>query len=333
MTALAEMLELTQSLVGVWKIDPPPNVVVWFEDGTGNPSLLRQLTGREVVDETPQGSLAYSVPPIQVTTKDVTRSTSGKVVRGIVRGLLARYPNTQKVGLITLRRHVPALEELEPRWRKRLARIDYFGSGQDRASNEWLNCDLLLIIGTPRVPPSAVRHGLIQIGNFDDAAQDGEWAVICWEGKTSDGRFLAVQGYGYRNTAWAEVHGMLVRDALLQAVARGRGLTDRGIPVVVCSNEKLNLSLAPFTLQPIKDSEGQVYEAFLELTEQNANSILLVDCSVTTSDVAKKAGFSERYTSKILRKLSFLGLLKAKGERGGWQLAEAHKPRLNNKAG
>jgi hypothetical protein len=239
--------------------------------------------------------------------------------------LLAHYPEAHKVGLITLQRHIAALEKLEPRWRKRLDRIDYFGSGQDRASNKWLTCDLLLIVGTPRLPPSAVRHGLIQIGKFEDAAQDGKWDVTYWEGKTTDERFLTVKGYGYRNTAWAEVHGMLVRDALLQAVARGRGLTEKGIPVVVCSDEKLNLNLAPFASQPIKDPEAQVYETFLALTEQNANSILLVNCSVTTSEIARKAGFTERYTSEILRKLSLLGLLKAKGERGGWQLADTSR--------
>jgi hypothetical protein len=194
-------------------------------------------------------------------------------------------------------------------------------------------CDRLLIVGTPRVPPSAVRHGLIQIGKFEDAAEDGTWDAINWQGKKSDGRFQTVQGYGYRNPAWAEVHGMFVRDALLQAVARGRGQTEKGIPVVVCSNESLNLSLAPFTLQPIKDSEGQVYEAFLWLTEHNANSILLANRSVTTSDVAKQAGFTERYTRKILRNLSSLGLLQGKGERGGWWLAVSQQSHLYDRAG
>jgi len=182
--------------------------------------------------------------------------TSGNVVRGVVRSLLAKHPGAKKVGIITHRCHISEIEQLEPFWMERIARRDYFRSGNDRASNAWLNCDLLLVLGTPRVPPSAVRRALIQIGKLKDAGIDGKWRSVVWEGHTLDDDLVQVEGLGYAVPAWAEMHHVLVRSLLLQAVGRGRGVIESGVPVVVVSNEPLGLPFTAGELVPLKDDSG-----------------------------------------------------------------------------
>lgn len=305
------------ALIGVWRVDPPEHAVVWFEDGTGSADLLRQLTNQNVIDQTPQGRLAYELPPIQYP-QDVTRRTSPNIVRGLLRGVLVRHPQAKKIGVLTLSCHVKTLEDLEPRWRKRIQRIDYFGSGKDRASNAWLDCDLIIILGTPRVSPSTVRQGLIQIGKIEEAALDGKWSTEVWTGKTPSGDILPVNSLGYRHPSWRYVHRMLVRDSMTQAIGRGRGVTKDGVQVVVVSTECLGILLAPSPLQLVKDQESLVLEACYGLTAVNAKYIIVAENAVSTHEVAQQVSLGERQTRIILSSLSSLGLLKRKGERGGW---------------
>lgn len=312
---------IVASLVGVWRVDLPAEGVVWFEDGTGDVDLLRRLTGREVQDQTPTGRLAWAVPPVQYP-EDVTRNTSPNIFRGLLRGVLALHRDAHKVGLITLRCHLEALKELENRWRERLAVFDYFGSGQDRASNKWLDCDLIVILGTPRVSPAAVRQSLIQTGDFEAAARDGEWVGKAWTGKTTDANLVKVTSLGYKDPDWDRAHQRLVRDAMTQAVGRGRGVTEQGVPVVVLTNEPLGILLTLSPLHLLKDPESRVYEAVVGLTEALPNNTIVGEISVGTRDVAQQVGLTERQTLEYLTKLSSpsLGLLKRKGARGGWLL-------------
>jgi len=318
------------ALIGVWKVSPPENTVVWFEDGTGSVNLLRQLTDREVIDQTPPGMLGWIVPPLQYP-EDVTRSTSANIVRGLLRGVLVRHAQASKVGVLTLRCHLHALEELEPRWRNRIKKTDYFGSGKDRGSNAWLDCDLIVILGTPRVSPSTVRQGLIQIGRIKEATQDGEWTTKTWTGKTTTGELMRVNSLGYVHPAWKEVHQMLVRDAMTQAIGRGRGVTNDGVQVVAVSNECLGTPLAPSPLRLMKDQEAQVLEACYTLTEQNAKIYIVGKTSVSTRDVATLVKLTERQTRTILNHLAttHLGLLRRKGERGGWEVVQDNFPSHN----
>jgi len=58
------------------------------------------------------------------------------------------------------RPHVDALlaeKSLLGGLRSRIHKSAYFGEGKDRASNDWhLQCDLFVVLGTPRVPPAAI---------------------------------------------------------------------------------------------------------------------------------------------------------------------------------
>ena len=249
-----------QSVIGVRRISLPEHTTVWFEDATGDHELLSTLIERPVVNDTPLGRLEFKVPPLQFARakeSDVTLQTSPNTVRGLVRGLLVRHPTAKKVGIITHRVHLPAIRELEPLWMSRLAKLDYFRSGNDRASNKWLDCDLVLILGTPRVPPSAVREALIQVGNAEEAGKDGEWRSHIWQGYAPDGEKVEICGLGYENPSWDRMHQLLVRSSLLQAVGRGRGVIETGVPVVVVSNERLGIPVAAEDLVLLKDPEAR----------------------------------------------------------------------------
>lgn len=308
-----------KALVGVWRVDPPEEAVVWFEDATGDRALLEELLGRPVHDGTPAGRAEYRVPPVQYPSRDVTQQTDGNVVRGLVRGLLARHPQAMKVGLITHRKHLAALEELESAWSSRIARREYFRSGKDRASNSWLDCDLLLVLGTPRVPPSAIRDWLVRIGKIADAARDGCWGERIWEGRAMDGSLLRVGGHGYSDPSWSAMQRVLVGATLLQAIGRGRGVTERGVPVVVVSNENLGLPLSSSPLPEVKDPEARTFSALLERTAINAKYDLVGEIAVTAAELSRHLGdVKERQLRNHLTHLTTLGLLAKKGARGGW---------------
>ena len=309
-----------KSLIGVWKIDPPADKVIWFEDATGNVDLLGRLLRRAVCDRTPPGRLDWEVRPIQYTNLDVTQSTSPNVVRGIIRSLLAINIKVKRVGIITHQSHLGAINDLEDRWTSRISRMDYFHSGNDRASNRWLDCDLLIILGTPRVPPSAVRDALVQIGEIDAAAEDGFWGDRLWEAQATDGERKVVIGHGYNHPSWHLVHQMLVRDALIQAVGRGRGLLTEGVPVVVCSNEPIseNIILASEELELLKDPIATTFEAVIKLTAKNPTIHNVGKTAVSTNQIASASETQVRQTRFHCHTLSTFGLLAKKGQRGGW---------------
>lgn len=317
-----------KSLVGVWRVQPPDGPVIWFEDATGDRDLLEKFLQRPVVNRTPAGHLEYSVPPVQYVLpkqSDITMQTSGNIVRGIVRGLLAVLPDRNTVGIITHRTHLTALQQLEDYWAQRIIKMDYYRSGNDRGSNNWLNCDLIIIMGTPRVPPSAVRHGLIQIGEIEAAAKDGHWSKQNWIGVTEDGKERQVPGLGYQEPNWAKVHKILVRDTLQQAIGRGRGVMEAGVPVVVVSNEPLGVPLASEDLVELKDSVAKTYACIRALTDKSPKYTTLEKMSVTTLDIAELTHQSEKQSLRHCTTLSNLRLLARKGARGGWYLPETPK--------
>ena len=313
--------EFHQSLVGVWRTKVPHDVPVWFEDATGDCNLLSDLLGRPVVDRTPNGRLEHVVPPAQYPSQDVTMQTSGNVVRGLVRGLLSKHPDAHKVGIITHRVHLPELKKLESYWKDRIHMMDYYRSGNDRASNRWLDCDLLLVLGTPRVPPSAVREGLVRIGRVEDAGKDGFWGAVAWEGRTISGELVEVQGLGYKHPSWAEVHQLLVRNNLVQAVGRGRSVRNGGVPVLVVSNESLAVPLLSEKLEPVKDSVAKTFLALAELSPENATIYIVGKTGVSTAMIAQCTGLSKTQTKEHCGTLLHLGLLARKGARGGWIMA------------
>jgi hypothetical protein len=209
----------TKGIVGVWKTELPKDSVVWFEDASSTTPFLSELVGKDVIDKTPQGRLAYTKPPIQHVDHDVTQSTSGKSIRAIVRGLLALHSGAKKVGIITHQCHKKEIEKLAPFWQHRISKLEHFHSGKDRASNAWLSCDLILVLGTPRVNASAIRDGLIRIGRINDAMFNGSFSSLIWEGKTVDGTVVL---------SWLRVPVKFCRVVLRETSLGVFGTTEKG---------------------------------------------------------------------------------------------------------
>lgn len=309
------------SIVGVRRVEPPTDSVVWLENAHGNPKMLERLIGRPVINHTPKGQLAHQVPPIHFA-QDVTTTTSANNVRALVRGVLSRFPQSHKVGIITLQKKRPALDGLESFWKKRIRRVEHFRSGKDRASNSWLACDLIVILGTPRVPPSATRSKLIQLGQIIEAAEDGRWRDKAWHQASLDGKDVILRGYGYAHPAWDEAHQLLVREQLLQAVGRGRSVTDKAVQVVVLSNEPLNLAISEEDIIPMRDSNATTLQAVQDIVLKSANS----EVTVSVSEVAQQRKLSIRQIRRHFRCLEKAGLIKEAGSKHRWMLTSPFAP-------
>jgi predicted DNA-binding transcriptional regulator len=287
-------------------------MVVWVENASTSVELMTDLIGNNVQDKTPQGSLEYKVAPIQYATTDITKSTSPNVVRSVMRGLLVKYPDAKKVGIITQQVHVRSIKELNSFWLKRIKKIEYYFSGKDRASNSWLDCDLILVIGTPRVPPSAIRELLIRLGKIDSAAIQDKFVSHIWQGLTVDGTPTNIECVGYCHKDWIMAYNLLVRETLRQAIGRGRGVCDHGVPVLVVSNENLGCDLAGDSLIDLSDQAESTYRI--------AHSLIIEKGEIDTKMIAEKCKNSVRTTTDHLNTIASLGLLERKSQRGAWIL-------------
>jgi len=333
-----------RSVVGVWRRSLPERAAVWLSDATADRAELESVVG-PVIDATPGGRIEQRHPALQVPI-DVKRGSSAGRVAAVARALLESWPEFERVGIIIDRRHVPVIdgtarrgESLGQAYRDRIARVEHFRSGQSRGSNEWLvDCDAIAIIGTPRVPPSAVRARLIQTGNHLAAARDGRWEADWWSGVDAAGRRHTIRTAAYRDHDWHRAHLAIVRAELLQAVGRGRGILAEGLPVIVATNEDLGLPLAMVDARPLTDAESEVLAAVRELSGHDPKGARSTDLSgdnskiyllelspVSSASVASALERDERWTRRLLNSLHERGLIERIGQRGGW-LPTAPRP-------
>jgi len=247
-----------KSIIAVWQTELPGHAATWLNDATGDAAEIEAIAGRHVTDATPPGRLKQIHQAVQIPV-DVKQSTAAGTVVKLLQGVLAAYPDAQRVGIITHQRHLPAIRGtahngpvLAESFRQRITKIEYFRNGASRGSNEWLEaCDLIIVLGTPRVPPNVIKTRLIQTGRPLAAARDGEWVQDYWSGVTETSKRGTVRTSAYRDHDWHQAHRSMVRAELLQAVGRGRGICPNGLPVVVLSNEDLGLPLSELVIEPL----------------------------------------------------------------------------------
>lgn len=315
-------------LVGVWKNLPSENAVVLFSDATANRDDLEAVLGRSVVDVTPVGHIAHKKRVVQYPV-DLTRRASPKRFLEIVRGVLIEFPDARRVGVITHQTLLPELRNLSKVFADRIGNKTYFGSGSDRASNDWLGRhELILIAGTPRVSSEAVQRRLIQFGDFASAGEDGRWGDVRWRGQTESGQAVTVQGRGYDHPGWERAHRSLVRAALVQAVGRGRTRLETGCDVAVASTEECGCAVVNNSDIGLNETEAEALVAFTKLSELESYKtpkgpvpIAAPNVRVASTDeIARRLGLSGRGTQKILARLESRRLIRRVGERGGWML-------------
>ena len=265
-------------LVGFWQTELP-NQTIWFEDGSSDLKMLETLTGLPVTDQTPIGKIKNQIEPIQFTQKDITKSTLPSTVRSIVRGLLAKYNHCKNVGIICHKCHVSEIESLSSYWKNRIRKVSYFHSGEDRASNDWLNCDLLVVLGTPRVPPSAVRNLLLAFGKIEAAKYDSAFVSFSWNGMNEKGDFVEVIGKKYLNSDWDWANSLLVKETLRQTIGRARSITPEAIPVVLISTEPLDLIISADNFQVVNDEEDATLRVVLPAISPSGSGEGTIDSS------------------------------------------------------
>jgi hypothetical protein len=254
-------LQKNKSLKAIWANHPSQTATTWFCDATVSPERLSSLLGKEVHDKTPAGHLAFAKRTVQIP-RDVTRTTSAKTVQNLIRGLLASQPQLERVGVICHRPHTEVIENLPQEFRSRIVKIAYFGSGEERSSNEWYKrCELIVILGTPRVQPASIRDFLFRVGDFDSAGRSPKWSETRWLGRTESCKEKRIKGRGYHDPEWRQAHRELVRSTIVQAVGRGRGIMPSGCEVIVVSTEECGLALSDRELFALSESEAAILRA------------------------------------------------------------------------
>jgi hypothetical protein len=283
-------------------------------------------------------------------------STSSTTAAKILRGVIAHYPEAARIGVICHREHVPAIAGgartrsiLDQATRSRIAVVEHFRGGQARGSNTWTDsCDLLIVLGTPRVRQAVIRTRLIAADKIEIAAREPRWVRDAWSGIDPSGRRHTVRSLAYDDHDWHSAHRSVVAAELIQAVGRGRGICEHGIPVVVVSNEELGYPLADWELHPVSDAMVEVLEVMRRLANEapiaftghksgsvmSGVSLNIVkempdiapptrDNATPTSAIASVTGKSRSTIHEILAHLLDAGLVSRIGQRGGWILTPA----------
>ena len=248
----SDVRRLHHYLVGGWRPSIPADAAVILLDATADAEDVAAVAGVPVTDRTPAGRLEAAHPIVQITN-DITRGASSRTVAGVVDAFLESHPGVQRLGIIGHQHHVRDLigtdttAGLLGHQLGRVAMSCWFGAGPDRASNRWhIDCDHVLVLGTPRINPGEYRRWLVGHG-LEDAArlEDGGWGPRPWEGVTVDGDPVVVQRGGYQDPSWDRAYRATVAAGLMQAVGRGRSLLAEGVPVTVVTNEPLGLPIRP----------------------------------------------------------------------------------------
>lgn len=296
---------------------------------------------------TPQGRLTQQHSVLQIPT-DVKQSTAAGTVVKLLRGFLTVFPNPQRIGIICHRNHVATIRGtahkgavLDEAFRSRIAKVAYFHGGESCGSNQWLDeCDTIVVLGTPRVPPSVVKSRLIQTGRAAASARDGEWGPDYWSGVTTTGKRRTIRTLAYRDHDWHTAHRSIVRSELIQAVGRGRGICPNGVPVFVLSNEPLGFPLLDCDIEPLSETAVRTLKAVQQLSAQNPTGVcdkqpaelsaqnpiyIIESCAVSSAQVAAALGLKERRVRYVLDALLHRGLVERIGKRGGWRLTTAGK--------
>ena len=302
---------------------PEPLATTWLADATADIELLQDATGLKIEDATPEGHLNWAHRVTQFPDDDITRRASTKRVQGLIRGVMAKYPQCRRIGILTHSTLVDAANNLGAVFDERVAMVACFGSGADRASNRWHNahCDLLIVAGTPRINGLTVKKILFQCNRLDAIRRDGDWGDVQWKDSTPSGKSRLISGRGYRDRDWRQAQRSKVRAGIIQAVGRSRAMLESGCDVAILSSEECGF--------PVVDADGALKEldetALEVLNELSAICSLIThrdDCRYSsTRALAQRLRIEERQCRNVLKRLEVLGLVERLGERKGWRLS------------
>lgn len=312
---VAGQIELRRSIVGRWRTKLPADAVVWLNDATGSRVELEVAAGRSVRDMTPAGRLEGHWPVVQIP-RDVTQRTTPDSAEKVLRGILYDLPEHKKVGVVT---HKRLVEPLRTRFGPQLAMISHFRGGQSRGSNEWLDaCDALIVLGTPRVPPEAIRRHLVRLGNLRAVGmttQQAAWGLDWWSDLTESGSRVTVRTLHYGDHDWHDAHRSLVLSELKQAIGRARQiLPGRGMPCYLVTTEDMGESLADRPFAALSDPQVRVLRS---LRDERGYRVVR-----KTGFIAERCGLSRQRVHKLLCELDAAGRVRRVGKAAGWLIPD-----------
>jgi hypothetical protein len=283
-----------RNVLGRLRNELPTEAVKWLSDATLTNGLMEAACGEPVADMTPLGRLKARHPALQIIpARDITIGRKATEVLPILKGILYDLPFT-RLGVLTHKHLAEELPELLAEQAQRVAKWGYFYGGLTRGTNVWpKECDCLIVLGAPRVHPSAVRQRLPQLSYFRAFSLTEEaagWGPDYWSGVTQSGKRLTVPTLHYADHDWHEAHWSIVCAEMLQAVGRGRGILPGGIPVYVVSNENLappydddglnGLILADWPFDPLTEPQLRL----AALSTGNGRHLVLLAYTVTTTE-------------------------------------------------
>lgn len=303
-------------LVGVWATGLPRDTQgrvkcpIVFADGTADAELLQMLVGEPVVDITPPGYITPARRLVQIPV-DVKRATKAESFLEIVRGIMIADPSKKRVGIICHSNHYKALCRIGRTLETRVVKATYFGSGEDRASNEWLELglDVLLVVGTPRIGPSDVRTRMIQLGLDRSAPSSSKWVPRWWQGRTKNGEEIVVRTRKYADPVWQRVYEYDVQSNLRQAIGRARAILPQGMDVIVATCEPMGLPLLDEAVVPVPKTTAKT----LDLVVAGIEGPL-------ADQIGRKLQLSRRAAFDQISLLQRLGVI-VKQRRGQYRLA------------
>jgi hypothetical protein len=351
---------VSRAIIATQRTKLPEDTTVWICDATAHPDEIEAAIGRPIANKTQAGNIELQHELVQVASVDVKRSTAPSTVAKHFLGVIAHYPDAQRIGVICDSRHVGIFEGtgkkgklLSQEVRSRIAKVGYFRGSDSRGSNDWMDCDLIIVPGTPRVPTSAVASRLIATGNVAAAARDGKWKTDYWSGRDRSGKRHTIKSLAYCDWDWHRAHRAIVRDELRQCVGRARAILDHGCPAVVVSSEDLGLVLADWTHVPVTDGMMGALKSIESLTQKHLPEVCPPEAvakagvslissleftglschqlavSITPSAIALSTKKSISQVKSIFAELADAGLVRHIGNRGGWVLTDSGRAFLS----
>ncbi|MCG6157712.1 hypothetical protein [Rubinisphaera margarita] len=107
---------------------------------------------------------------------------------------------------------------------------------------------------------------LIRIGEWDAACSTPEWGEVYWHAEITAGEDLKLSGRGYYDPLWMKAHRSIVRENVVQAIGRGRGILKDSCDVIVLSSEECGLRVINEPVPYVNDRSVRVLDQLRELS-------------------------------------------------------------------
>lgn len=292
------------------EVELPTDTNIIVQDATADIDVIRTLLKRDVTDITPAGRLEDTGKLHQILNHSFSLQALA-TPRGFnlalahIQKLMAEYDGA--VGLISYKDEVHRLRDALPPDEQARISDDHIGwfRHQTRGVNTFQDCDLLIVIGTPRPGPAAYWEWLIRVHGDDVTNIKPAKGEMIRRRVEADGGLIEVASWGFRDPEWKRAYDQIVVAELSQAAGRGRHHDVNGPTTYVLSSDPCRLMGCQYELvTELTPVQEKVYEHVLGLHTQSPDT-------ATIREIMDAIGRSKQTISKAVHELAELGLLEA----------------------